>query len=341
MAVVWFLGDSVTEVNYMSASLRWVDRIGASIGVDVVNYGDSGKTTADFLTGGSNRAWFTTTPLPDFVCFSFGYNDEDVITSAQFLIASRALIADVESLGAHPVMITQPTVDYPDHALTNPNPTIIDFNDQYKTINTVDGKQLIDYAANIQTKIDGGDWDWRIRRYVELTPPDNVATNPDVWDATLDSVMIPLIGEPLWNENIHGNTRDQIERAAFIGAALVAVLSNITWADVVVVAPNLATPVVGFQTLILAYVNEHVLVGTEASEKTDMARRYLAAHMAEMTMSGSSVSGGVVTSEKVDDLERQYAGASLAGTDPNLDATTYGKMYKYIVRNSVARFVLL
>ncbi len=118
-------------------------------------------------------------------------------------------------------------------------------------------------------------------------------------------------------------------------------MADISWADVVVVASELSTVAADRQTLILLFVNTHILLDSESGEKTNLGRRYFAAHMATLMETTGAGVAGAVTKEKVDDLEREYGGTSISGTDPNLDQTSYGKMFKLMARSSVARFFVV
>jgi hypothetical protein len=65
-------------------------------------------------------------------------------------------------------------------------------------------------------------------------------------------------------------------------------------------------------------------------DKADLATAYLTAHI--LKMSTRKGVGGVVTMEKVGDLQRQY---SMSPRDRELDQTGYGKEFKRIRRTVV------
>jgi hypothetical protein len=58
--------------------------------------------------------------------------------------------------------------------------------------------------------------------------------------------------------------------------------------------------------------------------KADLGQAYLAAHLLTIDKRGGSGAAGMVTSEKVGDLSRNYAAPNTGALDPTLSATSYG-----------------
>lgn len=111
---------------------------------------------------------------------------------------------------------------------------------------------------------------------------------------------------------------------------------DITQADVIDFAPELATVSESTWERILAYVNELDMTGVGETEATTMlARLYLAAHMATTTKRGSSASAGPVTSESVGGVRRSYANVA-ATSASSLSSTRYGQMYSEVLNASLA-----
>ena len=121
-------------------------------------------------------------------------------------------------------------------------------------------------------------------------------------------------------------------------------MSNpIVWADVVGLAPELASLSVTAQNTILAYAN---VAFDESQFKTDpnastsstlrMSRIYLAAHLGTVTRWQGSAIAGPLIAESDGRLSRQYAvipqniSSSFAGT-------SYGVMLEFLLKTSKAR----
>lgn len=122
----------------------------------------------------------------------------------------------------------------------------------------------------------------------------------------------------------------------------------IVWADVVAVAPSMATGIAaGFQTLILGYVNEVVVAsefGGENSFTFKLARAYLAAHYAYLHSIDSSGSGGDVSGPIVSKSEGgvsisygQSSTDSGGGGNSLLGSSDYGDAFMSLVMRSPAR----
>lgn len=117
-------------------------------------------------------------------------------------------------------------------------------------------------------------------------------------------------------------------------------MADITWTDVVAVAPKLATGVPNAsQTVFLAYANERVVAtefGGENSETFTLARAYLAAHLAAMMQQGAVGQSGPVTAESEGGVSRSYAFVQLSHPSI-LSSTNYGKMFLTLLGQSPAQ----
>lgn len=113
-------------------------------------------------------------------------------------------------------------------------------------------------------------------------------------------------------------------------------MSGIAWQDVVNFSAGLSSVPEGQQLDILEFANGWVdpgVFGGETSHTLRMARIYIAAHLATATAGNAGVTGAV-TSESIGSMSRSY---SVAVTESGLDKTSYGGMYKQLVRNSRGR----
>lgn len=111
----------------------------------------------------------------------------------------------------------------------------------------------------------------------------------------------------------------------------------ITWADVVCIAPALATVPVMTQDCMLADVLAELSPDTW-EEKYDLGVKYLLAHFGTLWQqhNGTAMAGGPVTKEKVGQVERDFANpwAGWAIGDA-LDLTIYGQVYRRLLRGLV------
>lgn len=112
---------------------------------------------------------------------------------------------------------------------------------------------------------------------------------------------------------------------------------SILWADVVAIAADLDDVDLAAQTDILAYVNAlpYSPYGSDTAWSYRLARIYLAAHLGSGALPGASTAAGSVTSETVGPITTQYAATQ--STREALEATSYGRQYLSLVRNSLAR----
>lgn len=113
-------------------------------------------------------------------------------------------------------------------------------------------------------------------------------------------------------------------------------MAAITWTDVTAIAADLSTTSAAAQTMILAMVNEAIDTRLFPNGETDarlkLARVYLAAHYAASGLGGSGAAAGPVTAEAAGTLSRSYASITSSTTDPLLESTTWGRLYRLIMR---------
>jgi hypothetical protein len=114
-------------------------------------------------------------------------------------------------------------------------------------------------------------------------------------------------------------------------------MTAIVWTDVTDVAPAMSTGVpVGFQTKILAYVEEVVnpaAFGGEDSITFLLARSYLAAHYAALYKMGTFGAQGPVTSQSEGGVSQSFASV-MPQADSSLARTNYGDAFLTFVRRS-------
>lgn len=113
-------------------------------------------------------------------------------------------------------------------------------------------------------------------------------------------------------------------------------MAAIAWSDVVAFAAKLSTTPEQQQIDILEFVNGSIVpasFGGENSHTLRMARIYLASHLATSTNGNSGVTGPV-TSESIEGMSRSYA---VLSSDSELGKTSYGGMYKSLLRNGPGR----
>ena len=117
-------------------------------------------------------------------------------------------------------------------------------------------------------------------------------------------------------------------------------MATITWTDVTDIAPEHTAVPVSMQTAILLYVNT-VFNENVWGDKCTMGAALCAAHMATtFYVRGSSGAGGPLIQEMVGQMQKQYANATPADTDPLLDTTNYGKMYRMVLNSLPGRLGL-
>lgn len=112
----------------------------------------------------------------------------------------------------------------------------------------------------------------------------------------------------------------------------------ITWADVVAVAPELASVATATQNAILADVAAQ-LVAAQWGSRYDVACTYLAAHLGTLSKSGGQGVAGPVTSETVGSVSRSYAAPAVS--ESGMGSTSYGREYERLKKQNVGRIGLV
>lgn len=119
-------------------------------------------------------------------------------------------------------------------------------------------------------------------------------------------------------------------------------MADVTWSDVLVVAPTLASKGVtpAQQLLFVGFANRQVnpdSFGGEDNDKLHLARCYLAAHLAAVAVTqGILGSVGPATSQSEGGVSQSYA--TLMMPLPSLLANTqYGRMFLWLVSDSPGR----
>ena len=124
-----------------------------------------------------------------------------------------------------------------------------------------------------------------------------------------------------------------------VGSQLVEVeAGDIVWGDVVAFAARLADVAIAAQTDILNFVNNHLSptgFGGEGSYRYRLARIYRAAHEGTLALRAAADAVGGVSGRTEGDLSVTYAAAvTVVGSDPLLDSTEFGKLYRQLVKGT-------
>jgi len=104
---------------------------------------------------------------------------------------------------------------------------------------------------------------------------------------------------------------------------------TLTWDEVVLIAPDLASLTVDQQNAILADVELQVSESAFGA-KYNLACKYLAAHLGTLYRRGAEGASGPVASERVGSVSRTYAVAKSAAT--GFGATAYGVQFEALAR---------
>jgi hypothetical protein len=106
----------------------------------------------------------------------------------------------------------------------------------------------------------------------------------------------------------------------------------ITWTDVALLDPKLASIPNGAQTALLADV--YLMLPVQRwGTKLDLGAKYLAAHMGTLYLRGGTGPGGPLTGEKLGPASRTYAAPRLVhGLWTDLDTTVWGLTFRRIAR---------
>jgi hypothetical protein len=100
----------------------------------------------------------------------------------------------------------------------------------------------------------------------------------------------------------------------------------IVWNDVEAIAPQTSKALASTRVAVLLIVDAQIKDANWGA-LADVARRYLAAHLATLAMRGGN---GAVTSESLGAMSRSYAGA--LGMTGSLAQTSYGQEYLRMVK---------
>lgn len=122
----------------------------------------------------------------------------------------------------------------------------------------------------------------------------------------------------------------------------------VTWADVILIAPDLSSVASGSQNAILADVST-ILSNASAWPTTamhDLAKKYLCAHFGALALratGGGSASGaGPVASEAVGDVSVSYTNPSTSDlSQAGLSSTMWGLQYLALRRRSMMRGIMV
>jgi hypothetical protein len=123
-------------------------------------------------------------------------------------------------------------------------------------------------------------------------------------------------------------------------------VSQITWADVVDQAPELADPKVSIsaQTTLLAWANTTLNVaiwGGEDSAKLKLARVYLIAHVATLATKGGIQTAGPVVSQSEGGVSVSYANLMTSAGSGKMGGTTYGQLYEFLLSTTMAKLPII
>lgn len=115
-------------------------------------------------------------------------------------------------------------------------------------------------------------------------------------------------------------------------------MAAIAWTDVTDIAAQLSAVGDAAQATILAFVNQTLnvrLLGGEDGPRLKLARSYLAAHMGEVIRRRDQ-QAGPVASKSISASSMSVSYASMTADDV-LSSTSYGQLYKLVLRGSGAR----
>ncbi|MGV8151337.1 MAG: Ig-like domain-containing protein [Candidatus Woesearchaeota archaeon] len=196
------LGDSNTAIDWpLAESDKWPQRVAAGLpGVTVINRGVGGTTTSAFINPttppgypGSMIQWKA--DAGNYYIITFGLNEIFYgVSLAQFEADTRQLIAEVRSIGATPILMTNTYLDAPLHwrATDSMGASIVQYDNVKRALSTELNVPLIDVYNRIQQEAATGNWDVRIRN----------TRDPYVLDNSQD-YLHP--NDPTWFEDVHYN----------------------------------------------------------------------------------------------------------------------------------------
>lgn len=106
---------------------------------------------------------------------------------------------------------------------------------------------------------------------------------------------------------------------------------TLTWAEVIVLCPELSALTVPQQTMLLGDV-ENLLSETSLGSKYHSACRWLACHFGTLLQRGSAGATGNVSSEAVGSVSRSYSTGSIKNSD--LESTIWGVQLSALINRS-------
>lgn len=111
-------------------------------------------------------------------------------------------------------------------------------------------------------------------------------------------------------------------------------MAAINWNTVLGIAPELDSVNIDTQVMALAFVNEAISDSVWGTKTTaTLARAYMAAHIATLSLRGGNGASGAVVSESAGGLSRTYA-QSMA-TNSTWGSTPYGVQFAALLRTNI------
>jgi GDSL-like Lipase/Acylhydrolase family len=131
---IGFLGDSNTELYYLAPQKKdYASLVGQTLGTRTRNYGEGGQTTRVYLSTERMKQWKTRNYA--YYMITFGLNDARYVSPEQFKKDTLELIAEVKSVGAVPILVSNVHVDNKGgHYQWDYNITIKSYDDMYRAI---------------------------------------------------------------------------------------------------------------------------------------------------------------------------------------------------------------
>ncbi len=141
---IGFLGDSNTELYYLAPQKKdYSSLIAQTLGTRTRNYGEGGQTTRVYLGSERMKQWKAGNYA--YYVITFGLNDARYVSPEQFKKDTLELIAEVKSIGAVPILVTNVHVDNKGgHYQWDYNITIKSYDDMYRAIAKETGVAFLD-----------------------------------------------------------------------------------------------------------------------------------------------------------------------------------------------------
>ena len=205
---IGFLGDSNTELYYLAPQKKdYASLVAQTLKTRTRNYGEGGQTTRVYL--GSERMKQWKAGAFAYYMITFGLNDARYVTPEQFKQDTLELIAEVRSIGAIPILVTNVHVDNKGgHYPWDYNTTIKTYDDMYRAVARENDVKLID--VNLVFKRMNDAYNAGDRSTVTLN-----GVNYQLWDTRIRNTPrgAPLVldnsqdsgKDAIWFLNIHYN----------------------------------------------------------------------------------------------------------------------------------------